>query len=109
MTKEKMRRWRLLTDDTLKKIHAEFNDLTLFVVSHVKTVLIFIVLLCTAWLTHKMGNAMLDHDPTMWFAAFLLRTVSNVCLLADVLWLSNKVLPWVPALKRWIDRHSKSD
>ncbi len=102
--RDKERRWRFLTNDTLHLMGAEVNEFAVFLVRHLKTMAMFVTLLVTAAITHWVAGRLMDGDPSLKPTALVLNAVGFVCLLVDCLWLTNVVLPWVPVLRRWIQR-----
>lgn len=102
--REKERRWRFLTNDTLDLMGAEVNEFAVFLVRHMKTMAMFVTLLVTAAITHWAADLLMDGHPSLKPTALVLDAVGFVCLLVDCLWLTNVVVPWVPVLQRWIQR-----
>lgn len=113
-THEKERRWRTLVADTfwtllersMKVLVQQGGQFLDFLGSRLKVLAMFATILMTAAASHWVAGWLTGLDPSFKPSAMLLNAVGYVCLLIDGLWLTNVVVPWVPALKRWIDRQS---
>lgn len=113
-THEKERRWRTLVADTfwtvfqrsMKVFAQQGGDYLEFLGKHLKVMAMFITILVTAAASHWLAGWLTGLDPSFKPTAMLINALGYVCLLIDGLWLTNVVVPWVPALKRWINRQT---
>ena|SRR5690625_916269 len=116
-TQEKERRWRTLVADTfwtlferfMKVFAKEAGEFLDFLGKHLKVAMMFLVIFATGMATAWLGNWMMGLSPNFKLGGMMLTAVGYVCLLIDGLWLTNVVLPWVPALKRWMESQTPQD
>ena len=102
----KTRRWRApwVHARTWVVLKREINAYLVFLITHVRTLLVFVTVLVTAYLTNEL-SALLFEDGKHLAMAWMLSGLSHLLLLTDILFVTNLVVPWVPRVKKWIDRN----
>ncbi|OGU22793.1 MAG: hypothetical protein A2580_11705 [Hydrogenophilales bacterium RIFOXYD1_FULL_62_11] len=98
----KFRRWRLLTNETKRLFKREVNTLASFWIKGVTTGLLFLSLLAMSVLFGELSIWVTNSFESARATGAALDLLSWLCLAADILWLSNRIAPWVTPAKRWL-------
>lgn len=98
------RRARWVHPRTWAVLRKELNAYLVFLFTHTRTFLVFVTILLTSYLTNEL-SAVLFEDGKHLAMAWMLECLSLLLLLTDALFLTAMVVPWVPIVKKWIERN----
>ncbi|MCD9046749.1 hypothetical protein [Luteimonas sp. MHLX1A] len=91
---------------TLAVLRQELNAYLVFPFKHARTFLVFVTILVTSYVSSELSEVLSSSD-THRAMAWMLEGLSMLLLLVDVLFVSSMVVPWVPAVKKWIARNQR--